>query len=291
MSGSDQSGFGKFVPGFEFMQNLARQATGGLTQGVSQLPQLGSWVAPTFNVEDLDKRIQELKAVHFWLDQNTRALSATIQALEVQKMTLSTLQGMNLSMGDVANALKVKATDAMAGFASMASAPPPVSAPAAAPTPFAGLEIPPRRGTPVADVPAAPPAAAAAEPTETGSSSPDQVPAAGVVDPMQWWGALTQQFQSIAANALKDAGGQAALDAGQQMATAFTQEALKTASGVVAQTTAMARPAKKATPAKPAAGAKATAQPKAAARPKAPKSATQPPAKAARKPASPARPR
>jgi conjugal transfer/entry exclusion protein len=108
---------------------------------------------------------------------------------------------------------------------------------------------------------------------------------------MQWWGALTQQFQSIAANALKDAGGQAALDAGQQMATAFTQEALKTASGVVAQTTAMARPAKKATPAKPAAGAKATAQPKAAARPKAPKSATQPPAKAARKPASPARPR
>lgn len=35
---------------------------------------------------------------------------------------------------------------------------------------------------------------------------------------MQWWGALTQQFQSIAAHALKDAGGQAALDAGQQMA-------------------------------------------------------------------------
>jgi hypothetical protein len=274
---------------------------------------LGSWVAPTFNVEDLDKRIQELKAVHFWLDQNTRALSATIQALEVQKMTLSTLQGMNLSMGDVANALKVKATDAMAGFASMAAAPPPppVSAPAAAPTPFAGLEIPPRRGAPVADVPAAPPAAAAAEPTETGSSSPAQAPAAGVVDPMQWWGALTQQFQSIAANALKDAGGQAALDAGQQMATAFTQEALKTASDVVAQTVAMAQPASQPTPAPAAARAKATAQPKATAKSKAPtppvraatrrsaaapaakapKPAAKPPAKAARKAAAPTRSR
>jgi hypothetical protein len=296
MSGSDPSGFGKFVPGFEFMQNLARQATGGLTQGVSQLPQLGSWVAPTFSVEDLDKRIQELKAVHFWLDQNTRALSATIQALEVQKMTLSTLQGMNLSMGDVANALKVKTTDTKPGFAGMGAAPEPAPAPAAAPTPFAGLEIPPRRGAPVADAPAAPPAPA---------------PAAGVVDPMQWWGALTQQFQSIAANALKDAGGQAALDAGQQMATAFTQEALKTASDVVAQTVAMAQPASQPTPAPAAARAKATAQPKATAKSKAPtppvraatrrsaaapaakapKPAAKPPAKAARKAAAPTRSR
>jgi hypothetical protein len=312
MSGSDQSGFGKFVPGFEFMQNLARQASGGLTQGVSQLPQLGSWVAPTFSVEDLDKRIQELKAVHFWLDQNSRALSATIQALEVQKMTLSTLQGMNLSMGDVANALKVKATDAMASFAGMGGAvPEPAPAPAAAPTPFAGLEIPPRRGAPVADAPAAPPAVAAGAPQAAPSPSPAPAPASGVVDPMQWWGALTQQFQSIAANALKDAGGQAALDAGQQMATAFTQEALKAASGAVAQTAAMARPAKKSTPVKPAAGAKPTAKARAAAQPtppappvraaarpsapaakaKAPKPAAQPPAKAARKPAPPARPR
>lgn len=124
MSDADGSGFGKFIPGFDFMQNLARQTSGGLVQGVQQavpqLPNLGSWVAPTFNVEDLEKRIQELKAVHFWLDQNTRALSATIQALEVQKMTLATLQGMNLSMGDVANALKVKATDTMAGMAGLA---------------------------------------------------------------------------------------------------------------------------------------------------------------------------
>ncbi|WP_382322153.1 PhaM family polyhydroxyalkanoate granule multifunctional regulatory protein [Hydrogenophaga sp. UC242_53] len=105
MSDAPGSGFGKFVPGFEFLQNLAGQAAGGVAQGISQnipqLPNLGSWVAPTFNVEDLEKRIEELKAVHFWLDQNAKALGATIQALEVQKMTLSTLKTMNFSMGDV----------------------------------------------------------------------------------------------------------------------------------------------------------------------------------------------
>ncbi|NBS47144.1 MAG: hypothetical protein EBS99_08965, partial [Betaproteobacteria bacterium] len=43
----------------------------------------------------------------------------------------------------------------------------------------------------------------------------------GVVDPMQWWGALTQQFQQIASHAMKDATAQktpktpnAAADAG-----------------------------------------------------------------------------
>lgn len=139
---SDASGFGKFVPGFEFLQNLAGQAAGGVAQGLEksmpQLPNLGNWVAPTFNVEDLEKRIEELKAVHFWLDQNAKALGATIQALEVQKMTLATLKSMNFSLGDVANALKIKAVDSMAGFT---GTPP---APAPATTQFAGLEIPER---------------------------------------------------------------------------------------------------------------------------------------------------
>ena len=52
-------------------------------------------------LERLDKRIEELKAVQFWLDQNSRALSATVQALQVQKMTLSTLAGMNVNMTEI----------------------------------------------------------------------------------------------------------------------------------------------------------------------------------------------
>src|SRR5574339_306290 len=107
MSENTSFGFGRFVPGFDFLQNLAK----GATQTLPQLPNLSNWVAPTLNVEELEKRITELKAVHFWLDQNSKALGATIQALEVQKMTLATLQGMNFSMGDVANALKLKTAE------------------------------------------------------------------------------------------------------------------------------------------------------------------------------------
>ena len=88
-----------------------------------------SWVAPTLDPQELEKRIQELKAVQFWLNQNTQAIAATIQALEVQRMTLKTLQDMNLSMGDLAQSLKIKpsawpaAASAFAANTATASAP------------------------------------------------------------------------------------------------------------------------------------------------------------------------
>ena len=110
--------FGKLVPGFDFLQGLATQAMKGAASGLPNIPQMpnpANWVAPTLNVEELDKRIQELKTVQFWLDQNAKALQATITALEVQKMTLATLKGMNFNMGDVANAFKLKATETVAG--------------------------------------------------------------------------------------------------------------------------------------------------------------------------------
>jgi hypothetical protein len=232
MSDAPSSGFGKFVPGFEFLQNLAGQAAGGVAQGISQnipqLPNLGSWVAPTFNVEDLEKRIEELKAVHFWLDQNSKALAATIQALEVQKMTLSTLKTMNFSMGDVANALKIKAADTLAGFTG--------GAPSPAPAAFAGLEIPPRTyGTPApAEPEAAPEQAVPSSPRKAAPKQSDKpAPASGgVVDPVQWWGALSQQFQQIASNAMKDVAKQTALDTTRQVATGLTDQAVKTATGM-----------------------------------------------------------
>jgi hypothetical protein len=266
MSDAPGSGFGKFVPGFEFLQNLAGQAAGGVAQGISQnipqLPNLGSWVAPTFNVEDLEKRIEELKAVHFWLDQNAKALGATIQALEVQRMTLSTLKTMNFSMGDVANALKIKAADTLAGF---------TGSPAAAPTPFAGLEVPPRTyGTPAEPRPEAAPAPAPAPRKKKAvRKAASATPAAGgVVDPMQWWGALSQQFQQIASNAMKDVAKQTALDTTRQVASGLTDQALKTATGMAgkaargvgrAAARAVARPA--ASPSAPRPVAKSAAKP------------------------------
>lgn len=112
MSNPDLNAFAQYIPGFEFLHNLTRQAAGNAAPGgqsaVPGMPPMSHWVAPTFDVEELDKRIQDLRAVHFWLDQNTKALGATIQALEVQKMTLATLKGMNMSLGEIADAFKIR---------------------------------------------------------------------------------------------------------------------------------------------------------------------------------------
>ena len=141
--------FSKSVPGLDFMQQL----------GAASMPLPGSaaWL-PTVDAQELDKRIGELKAVLFWLEQNATALKATVQALEVQKLTLATLAGMNLSMAEVARAFAM-----------------------------------PKPATP----------APASDSPDTPSSTPDSPPpaAAGLADPMQWWGALARQFQHMAAQA------------------------------------------------------------------------------------------
>ena len=191
MSDNASFGFGKFVPGFDFLQGLASQAVKGASNSIPQLPNLGNWVAPTLNVEELEKRIEELKAVQFWLDQNAMALKATIQALEVQKMTLATLKGMNFNVGDIANAFKLKAAETVSGTVKKAAEVATEAAARVAPTPE----------------PAEKPAAPKAKPAggRAKASTKAAAPAGGVVDPMQWWGALSQQFQNIAANAVKDA--------------------------------------------------------------------------------------
>jgi hypothetical protein len=216
MSDADNSsfaGFGKMVPGFDFLQNLAKQAAGSAAQSIPQLPNLGNWVAPTLNVEELEKRIQELKAVQFWLDQNAAALKATIQALEVQKMTLATLKGMNFNMGDVANAFKLKVADTVAGG---------VQKVADKAKTFSGLEVP--ETTFGADKPEPKPAA---KPKTSKAAA-----ATGVVDPMQWWGALTQQFQTIAADAMKDVARKTVIDTGKNMAAGMAKDAMKSATGM-----------------------------------------------------------
>ena len=233
MSDSDKSpfagftDFGKLVPGFDFLQNLTRQASASAGSGLPKMQQLGGWVAPTMNVEELDKRIAELKAVQFWLDQNATALKATIQALEVQKMTLATLQGMNVNMAEMARAFTVKMPEGMGAAASSTDA----ASPAQAPQPdkasrFSGLEVPetsyhkraaepePAEAAPPAAEPAAAPAAAA---KDTASTS--------AIDPLQWWGALTQQFQNIASSAIKEAAARHPMEAGKDLA----KDAVKTA--------------------------------------------------------------
>lgn len=93
--------FTKLVPGFDFLQGLVKNAG-------SALPSIGQWVAPTLNPEELERRIEELRTVQFWLEQNARMLAATIQALEVQRMTLSTLKTMNVPLAQLRDSIKVR---------------------------------------------------------------------------------------------------------------------------------------------------------------------------------------
>jgi len=162
----DPSSFAKLVPGFDFLEGLVRNAG-------SAMPGIGQWVAPTLNPEELEKRIQELRTVQFWLEQNARMLGATIQALEVQRMTLSTLKTMNVQMSDLRDSLMIP-------MPTLAATPEPAQAAAAAPQ-------------------QPEPAAANAAETEAGRA----VPPPGV-DPMQWWGALTKQFTELATAAMKE---------------------------------------------------------------------------------------
>ncbi|WP_037473117.1 PhaM family polyhydroxyalkanoate granule multifunctional regulatory protein [Simplicispira psychrophila] len=213
MSDTTPFGFGKFVPGFDFLQNLTKNASGSLPQ----MPNLSSWIAPTISVEELDKRVQELKAVQFWLEQNSRALSATIQALEVQKMTLATLEGMNVSMGDVANAFKLNTADSMMGSMKKMG-----ESLAGAAQSITAARVPEASTPPPAVPPQATPGSDAKAPTSA-------------VDPMQWWGALTQQFQQIAGTVLADVAKQTAFDAAQGTATGLAKDAFKTATDLASQ--------------------------------------------------------
>ena len=228
MSNSTDSGFGKFVPGFDFLQSLAK----GASSSIPQMPNLANWVSPSLNLEELEKRIEDLKAVHFWLDQNSKALGATIQALEVQKMTLATLKGMNFNLGDVANAFKLKAADSMAsGMKSVGDR--------AASTAKSISDV-------ASDVASS--VSGQSKANKSSKSTTAGKPAsgiAGLVDPMQLWGSLTQQFQQIAASAMKDATKNSAIDVTKNMATGLAKEALNAGKKAVSNAAKSRTPAKK----------------------------------------------
>ena len=99
-------------------------------------------------------------------------------------MTLTTLQGMNVNMSELAKAFTARAPEPATTDTAPAG-----HKPEAAPEPYPAPQTSarPRRN------PKAP-----AGKSETGAK----------VDPMQWWGSLTQQFQNIASAAMQDVAAQ-----------------------------------------------------------------------------------
>jgi len=163
-------------------------------------------MSPTLSLEELDKRISDLRAIEQWLALNQNMLRGTIQGLEVQRGTIATLRSFGQAMGSAetggAQALDPERLAAL--FAAVQRpAPPAGNADPATPPGQREAERAPQAATPEGG-PAARQDSAQARP---GNAEP----AAGQADVTQlaqaWWNMLNQQFQQVAGAAM---GGMAA---------------------------------------------------------------------------------
>lgn len=149
-------GAGAMTDTFEFVKNM--------WSGMK----MPGMVMPTMSVDDINKQISDLKAVESWLTLNMNMLRGTIQALEVQSATLSTLQAMSANMSAMMQTNKSET----AGNADVA-------------TPFAFSPPAAERTNALDATPQSPP--------------PDTSTGAGMAPPFAnpaiWWNMLQDQFK------------------------------------------------------------------------------------------------
>ena len=153
--------------------------------------------APTLSVDDLDKKINDLKAVEAWLNLNMSMLRGSIQALEVQRNTIATLKSVGASLAAAVNqgadTSKFESNPYMSAFFQQPSVTPPKAA-AAAPAPAPAA----------AAAPAPNPAsggAAAANPAG-GAKPAEASDAAQLGSPAVWWNLLQDQFKQAVSTAM-----------------------------------------------------------------------------------------
>lgn len=88
---------------------------------------LPGMVTPSFDVEEIEKRVSDLKAVEGWLKMNLSMLQMTIQSLEMQCVTLNTVKAMgsmvaNASPGESPQAAPAGMPGGEAGSEALAQA-------------------------------------------------------------------------------------------------------------------------------------------------------------------------
>ncbi|KVZ14550.1 alginate biosynthesis protein AlgP [Burkholderia ubonensis] len=187
-SGSNPfSGFAGFQPAdmLERMWEMIRMtpfggmgAFPGATHGLPpSLSGMSDMMAPLASVEELDKRITDLRAVEQWLKLNLGMLQSAIQAMEVQRATLATLR----AFGAFAQTSMSAAEDAAVAAAKAAA-------------------------TPLGDTQQAAPEGAQADAPPEGESAAQNA----AFDPAGWWNLLQAQFNQLASLAMAQPGAQAA---------------------------------------------------------------------------------
>jgi hypothetical protein len=151
--------------------------------GFANAASLPSMMVPTLDVDELDKRITDLRAVEQWLALNASMLRASIQTLEVQRNTIATLKTLGGTFAAATAPASVKA-----------AAPPPEAA--SSPSAFAPAPRRTRRSQAAKETPA---------------PNPVEMP----MNPAAWWGTLQDQFTRIAAAAAGETGSKAQAASGE----------------------------------------------------------------------------
>lgn len=174
--------------------------------------------APTLSVDELDKKINDLKAVETWLNLNMSMLRGSIQALEVQRNTIATLKSVGASM---AAAVKQGSADNKSIFDTV---------------PYASAFFQ-HAGTPAAKTAPAAGGAAAAEAKAAAADAPkddkqpaakpavDAAAAAQLANPALWWNLLQEQFKQAVATAMTPEAAGAAAARATDAATKFAAAA------------------------------------------------------------------
>ncbi|MDB5754450.1 MAG: hypothetical protein JWR56_878 [Massilia sp.] len=184
-------GVGAVTDTLDFVKNL----WGSMSLPGMNMPGLG---APVLSIDDLDKKIADLKAVESWLNVNVAMLRGTIQALEVQRGTIATLKTMGATF---AEAMKQPGADEKTVLAT---------------SPYAAFFTAPA-AQPAAPREAAKAAPKSAAPTEGSPLMPN---------PTLWWNVLQDQFKQAVENAMAPEAiakaGAMAQEAAERMSAAAT---------------------------------------------------------------------
>ncbi|CAH0207106.1 hypothetical protein SRABI118_01888 [Massilia sp. Bi118] len=150
---------------------------------------MSGMAAPPMSVEDLDKRIADLKAVESWLNMNVTMLRGTIQTMEVQRSTMSTLKAMGASMAEAMRQSGVSAEK------------------------MAAMPFGPFFGQPAAGNEGGGGTAQPGAPASDQQAAPDPAAAMGMPAAMAWWNMLQEQFTQAVATAMTPADGPAKAEA------------------------------------------------------------------------------
>lgn len=140
-------------------------------------------MAPTLDIDEIDRRLQDLNTISQWLSLNQNMLQSTIQTLQVQRATLAAIRSFGSAAENKGDGQTVSPVDVMQAFTKMFSPP---------------------QGT-VADAADAP-SATPASPGNTGgpSGATSATPGAqAAADPQQWWAMLQNQFAQVTNGALE----------------------------------------------------------------------------------------